>query len=958
MIQKPLFRLITRLAVQHTWTVLGACGLLTLVSLVLASTLELKTNFKDTLGPDAPLSKQQEYLEQNFPAVTTIMLAIEGNDRKKIISVAERLKASLLKRDEVRAVYLEQPLDYFISHALLYVPVDDLRVLDAVTAEWEDDVRALLADPSFFKLIEVLEQVGARQSQTNATVELMTSKMFGRGLVGQGPWDGLGLEMGVTIDASKAQKLMDERWVETFRDAPLPQSQAEARVILQRANQVLDLIADIVDEGERLPPEQVSERVDELLEIDLQKLVGISRYRISEDGRLLLMEVSSTKNIARIDATMEFQKLLQEHIDEILQVNPDVSISMTGFPVILNEESSAMLNNLWLVTLLGLVGILAVFVIGFERVALPSLAAIPLAMGMTWTLGLQALVYGELTLFSMAVPVLFFGVGIDFAIHIMANFVELRANGSSPEEAIQTTFDKIGAGLLTGALTTAAAFLVLLVSHYYGLRQLGFTAGVGVLMALCAMLISLPCLLVIWDRRNTRADRPLPLVNFGPLGTVGRTVRRHRYMVLAVFLFVTVAFAYNSTGVGLDSNYMSSLPRDLPAVKTQNKILERFGTANDNIILIVDDLEQAERARQEALAASSIADVLSPSSLIPPDQEKKRPYIEALKRRLESVLPHGEPVRHPYDEEELRILKDRVARLKGSLLEYSLLAAVLYDQETQDLVGKLRDKVNRIDYRIKTVSADRFRYLDTLLEREFDKSVALAKQITENTSVSEEDLPAEIVDRMRGKDGRWLVIARPRSNPFIDEFRTVLLKELSGIDAEIAGQIPISHHTMHMLQDEIPRLTTYIFIIVSLLVLFGLRRLRGTVLALIPLVVGIVWMVGIMGVMDMRFNLVSILAVPLTVGIGIDNGVHIYHRVRLERALGTTLLHSGKAVVLTSLTTGIGFGSLMLSIHPGFFSLGLVTTIGIFSCLVVSLFLLPALIAIFDEETLLPDTDQ
>ncbi len=957
MIQKHLFRWITRLAAHHTWAVLIGCAIITLVAIGLASTLDLKTNFKDTLGPNDPLSRQEEYLEQNFPAVTTIMLAIEGNERKKVVSVAERLKDSLLESPEVRAVYLEQPLDFFISHAALYVPVDDLRMLDAVTAEWEDNVRALLADPSFFKLIEVLEQVGAQQTKTDATMELMTSKMFGRGLVGQGPWNGLGLEMGISVDASKAQKLMDERWIETFRDSPLPPSQKEARALLQRANRILALIADIVDEGERLSPEQVSRRVDELLEIDLQKLVGVSRYRITEDGRMLLMEVSAKKNIARIDDTMKFQQLLQRHIDDILQENPDVTISMTGFPVILNEESSAMLNNLWLVTFLGLMGILAVFVIGFERVALPSLAGIPLVMGMAWTFGLQALVYGELTLFSMAVPVLFFGVGIDFAIHIMSNYVELRAAGEEPEGALGLTFEKVGSGILTGALTTAAAFLVLLVSDYYGLRQLGFTAGVGVLMALLAMLTALPPLLVLWDRRNARAQRPLPLVSFAALGKVGKGVRAHRYMVLAFFLFATVALAYNATGVGLDSNYMRSLPRDLPAIKTQDKILKRFGTANDNVILIVDTLEQAERARKEALAASTIADVLSPSSLIPPDQDKKRPYIEALSKRLESVLPHGEPVRHPYDEEELRILKDRVAKVKGSLLEYSLLAAVLYDQDTQELVGQLRDKVNRIDYRIKTVSADRFRYLDRLIERELQKTVALARQITGNTSVSEKDLPRSIVDRMQGKDGRWLVIARPRSNPFIDEFRTVLLKQLSGIDAEIAGQIPISHRTMHILKDEIPPLTTYIFIIVAILVLVGLRRIRGAILALIPLVVGIVWMVGIMGLLDMRFNLVSILAVPLTVGIGIDNGVHIYHRVRQERGLAKTLLHSGKAIILTSLTTGIGFGSLMLSIHPGFFSLGLVTTIGIFSCLFVSLFLLPALIAIFDEDTLSPDTD-
>jgi predicted RND superfamily exporter protein len=94
------------------------------------------------------------------------------------------------------------------------------------------------------------------------------------------------------------------------------------------------------------------------------------------------------------------------------------------------------------------------------------------------------------------------------------------------------------------------------------------------------------------------------------------------------------------------------------------------------------------------------------------------------------------------------------------------------------------------------------------------------------------------------------------------------------------------------------------------------------------------------------------MAIPLIVGIGIDDGVHIYHRIHKERHIPTALSHCGKAVILTSLTTEIGFGSLMMSIHPGLFSLGLTTCIGIFSCLVVSLFLMPALVAIFNDDIL------
>ena len=123
-----------------------------------------------------------------------------------------------------------------------------------------------------------------------------------------------------------------------------------------------------------------------------------------------------------------------------------------------------------------------------------------------------------------------------------------------------------------------------------------------------------------------------------------------------------------------------------------------------------------------------------------------------------------------------------------------------------------------------------------------------------------------------------------------------------------------------------------------------------------PLVVGMISTIGIMGVFDIPFNMVSVIAVPLIVGIGIDDGVHIYHRIRKERSLAPALMHSGKAVILTSMTTGIGFGSLMLSVHPGMYSLGMTTTIGIAACLFTSIFLLPALVAIFEEDLLVDPT--
>lgn len=951
--RKALFDLLARLGAVHSRAVLAASVVVTGIALVLASGLDLKLGFKDALGPDDPIAIQQTYLEGNFPGASTVLVAIEGGSRDRVIEVGHAVRDRLLARDDVAAVYLEQPVDFFVRHGLLYMPVEDLRLAEATVAEWQDPVSQVLRDPSLLGLTGLLAQVGERQSDRNGAGTMLMSRSFGRTLLGQGPWDGMGLEVGVEVDTQPIVDDARRQWLEAMRDLPLPHSTKEANRLLDQAEPLLDLLADSLDEGTRMSPEAFRVRVDKLRELDLQRLGdGAERYRISPDSRLLLMEVGARDNLAELDLAIPFVEGLRHDVAEIVAVHPDVRIEMTGLPVMLQEEQETLANNFALVTLLGLIGILAVFVIGFERVALPSLAGIPLLMGLIWTFGAQRLVYGEVNLFSMAVPVLIMGVGIDFAIHLLSSYAEMRERGHDPHEALRQSYDHIGAGLLTGAFTTAAAFLVMLGSGFYGLQTMGFTAGFGVLFALVAMLTVLPALVVEFDRRTSRRDQLLPNVPFTFLKPVTAAVHRHRYPVLATFLTLTLAAAYLGADVRFNTNYMDVLPDDLPSIRAQEAILERFGTSNDTVMLVADDLEHAERLRLALEDAGTVARVVSPSVLVPRDQEAKRPYLDALGARLNAMLPAEPPPAHTYDTAELALLSERLASVKAAALDASILAPVLYDRDTIERVGAIRDSLNRIDAHVHPASADRLQHLDRLLATEIAASVGLFQDMTAADTISSDTLPRDVLDRMRGHDGKWIVLANANGNVWSDGFRRSFLRELRTTGVEPMGMVPATDRMMRLLVDEIPGITAMIFGIVALLVLIDLRSLRGTVLALVPLVVGITWTVGAMGLLGVDFNPVNVIAVPLLVGIGIDDGVHLYHRIRHERVLETAVMHSGKAVTLTSLTTGIGFGSLMLSVHPGFFSLGLATTIGIASCLVVSVLLLPALVAIFDEGTL------
>jgi predicted RND superfamily exporter protein len=135
-------------------------------------------------------------------------------------------------------------------------------------------------------------------------------------------------------------------------------------------------------------------------------------------------------------------------------------------------------------------------------------------------------------------------------------------------------------------------------------------------------------------------------------------------------------------------------------------------------------------------------------------------------------------------------------------------------------------------------------------------------------------------------------------------------------------------------------------LVVMLILFVDFRSARDTSLALVPLVLGVVWMMGAMRLLGFELNFANLVAVPLIIGVGIDNGVHVIQRMRLEGRDGMALVlrHTGRAILIASLTTMIGFGSLILASHRGMRSLGAALLLGVGACLVTSTVVLPNLL--------------
>jgi predicted RND superfamily exporter protein len=123
-------------------------------------------------------------------------------------------------------------------------------------------------------------------------------------------------------------------------------------------------------------------------------------------------------------------------------------------------------------------------------------------------------------------------------------------------------------------------------------------------------------------------------------------------------------------------------------------------------------------------------------------------------------------------------------------------------------------------------------------------------------------------------------------------------------------------------------------------------------MAMIPLIAGGIWMVGLLKTFGSMFTYINVMGIPMIVGIGIDDGVHLLHRYRLEGLAKTSevLKSTGKAILLTSLTTMVGFGSLLPAKYRGFTSIGTLLVLGVAACFLTTVIILPSIIALLDRK--------
>ena len=219
-----------------------------------------------------------------------------------------------------------------------------------------------------------------------------------------------------------------------------------------------------------------------------------------------------------------------------------------------------------------------------------------------------------------------------------------------------------------------------------------------------------------------------------------------------------------------------------------------------------------------------------------------------------------------------------------------------------------------------------------------DKAVALGPMTVQV-------LPEDLRGRFVSKDGQFAVYAVPKASVWDRDKLEVFLTQLRAISPEITGFPETFYENTGLIQRGFIKASVYAALAVLLLLFIDLRNPRNVLLAALPVGLGALWMAGTMSLISMPYNLANIIGLPLVIGVGIDNGVHLIHRFIEEKDVEIAAVRTGSAVVLSSLTTMVGFGSLGLASHRGYGSLGGILFLGVGACLVAAIVVLPAALA-------------
>jgi predicted RND superfamily exporter protein len=464
-----------------------------------------------------------------------------------------------------------------------------------------------------------------------------------------------------------------------------------------------------------------------------------------------------------------------------------------------------------------------------------------------------------------------------------------------------------------------------------------------------------PALLVLVDghhaaRPRNQAPRAhaLERMHVPVLDRVGRYPKA----VLTVAGVATAASLWAVPYVGFDYNLLNLQPKGTESVIWERRILANTGRSGFNGLASATTLDELRRKQEAFEKLPSVSEVDSVLRIIPDSQKEKIAIIRTFAPIVAPVrVGRSSPV-------DLDRLTRGLNELKRRLDIYAAEAGDKLPEDLKRLRKQTTGLIKSLQSTNREVSEPALTHLQSQLYRDFiDKFFALQRNLSPR-EIGPADVPDELRRKFIGKQGDFLLQIHPNVDIWERKGAQQFVRDLRSVDPDVTGAPVITYEAIRYMERAYYQGTIYAFLLVGFLSYLLIRRMKDTLLALLPLVLGLLWTIGLMRVFDVQFNMANVWGLPLIIGASAEFGLNVMVRYLEGRAHGGPLVARSTVmgVALSGISTMVGFGSLMIARHQGIYSLGLLLTIGAGCGLVASLVVLPVILRLIARSVTAPAT--
>ena len=849
--------------------------------------LEFSTSRNDLVGADKKYHRNFLEFKKEFQGQDDLVAIVESESAEKNRRFVERLGAKLEAETNLFTdIFYKGDLKLMGSKALLFVPEGDLRELQAKLHDYRPFIQHFSQATNLVSLFELIN------------TQFRTAKR---------------------------------------------EDNAENRALVKSIPALEHLVREAADSLGR-PGTPPSPGVTALFGGGQE--AEREMYITFAEGRLYLVTAHARREDLNGDAVLRLRELVRQTQSEV----PGVNVGITGEPVLEFDEMAQSQADTTIATIVSLVLCALIFIYGYRESGRPIKATACLIVGLAYTMGYTTLVVGHLNILTITFAPMLIGLAIDFGVHLVTRYEEELRHGRTERESLRRAMVYTGMGIFTGCFTTAGAFFAMAITDFRGIQEMGIIAGGGLLICLVPMMTLLPVLL-LRGRQNVLDHHPPPEVD--------RRERLERLWlerpgwVAGVTAALCVLALLQFPKVGFDYNLLHMQSAGLPAVVFEKKLIN---SASNSVLfgaVVATNLEHAVALEAKLTNLTTVASVKSMSQFLAENPQSKLALIRDIKADVADIhfrLLDTEPVNVP-----------ELSRVLYSVQGYlGLIADEVQKEKDADpeMVRHLRSLWNTIQaLRTRMLAADRepaaaklAAFQQALLE-DLQATFTAIRTQDDSAGLRAQDLPAALRNRFIGQTGKYLLQVYPKNDVWQREHQEAFVNNLRhSLDPQQANRPIITGTPVQLLEYTTLLVSSYVeaayyaLAAIAILALIHFRSLICVVLALLPVAIGTVWMVGFMGVAGIPFNPANIMTLPLVIGIGVTNGIHILNRFAEEQKPSILAKSTGKAVLVSGLTTIAGFGSLIIAKHQGIISLGYVMAVGTATCMIAGLTFLPALL--------------